>query len=360
LYVLEQLVKLDIANNILKEHKWLLLDISRHDALYLEMNAASFADSPFLDHRLASPPDAGKYTIKIREILDDADWQQAAPTYPTRYIQHISHVGSTLISRALGIAPKSLALREPLPLRYLGWHYLDLDRPESGLPRPEFMRLLDFTLRSLGRPLGERTEVVIKTTSWANAIAPLFLDPNFGGPKQVVGVYTSLDRFVANTLKGETGRKDLELPAPARIRRLHAFLPEADVRLSALRPGELAAMTWLCEMLSIHQSCAQQGAALRWVDFDRFLESPVSQTAELARHLKLDWPAEFDDKLAQSGILSRYSKLTDEVAFSAETRDSILNKYKNENSVQLTDANLWLDRRFQQFPWLSSALHGFR
>lgn len=351
---------LDIANNILKEHRWLLFEISRYDALYLEMNAASFADSPFLDHRLASAPDAKKYRINISEILEDVDWQQAAPTYPTRYIQHISHVGSTLISRALGISPSSLALREPLPLRYLASNYLDLDRPESWLSRTEFMRLLDFTLRSLGRPLDERTEVVIKSTSWANVIAPLFLDPNFGGQKQVVGVYTTLDRFVANTLKGEGGRKDLESVAQARIRRLLAFLPETDVRLSSLRAGELAAMSWLCEMLSIYQSCAQQSAELRWVDFDRFLESPASQTAELARHLKLDWPAELDDTLAQSGILSRYSKMTDDVAFSAETRDSALNKYKNENSGELTEANLWLDTQFQRFPWLFSALGGFR
>lgn len=324
------------------------------------MNEASLAASPFLDHRVASTPDAKKYRIIIDEILDDVDWQSTAPSYPTRYIQHISHVGSTLISQALGVAPQSLALREPLPLRYLATSYLGLEQPGSWLSHTEFMRLVDFTLRSLGRPLNGRTEVVIKNTSWANVLAPVFLDPQFGGRKQVIGVYATLDRFVSNTLKGEGGRQDLESVAPARVTRLRALLPEADIRLYSLRSGELAAMSWLCEMLTILDSCTQHGSDLRWVDFDQFLESPVSQTAELARHLKLDWPAEFNEVLARSGILNRYSKWTNDVDFSAQTRDDILNKYKSENSAQITEANVWLDDQFNRFPWLFSALGTFR
>jgi hypothetical protein len=192
-------MELDLANKILNQHTWLLYEMNRHHAIYHEMSEACFSASAFLDHRIVSGPDAKKYKIIIDEILGDVDWRYALPSYPTRYVLHISHVGSTLISRALGIAPKSLALREPLPLRYLASSYSELGQPASWLSDMEFMRLVDFALRSLGRPLNGRTEVVIKSTSWANILAPVFLDPQFGGRKQVIGVYTSLKKFVANT-----------------------------------------------------------------------------------------------------------------------------------------------------------------
>lgn len=350
----------NIAKEIVSSNSWLLHEINRHYAFYLAMTEESFAQSPFLDHRVVAAAGASRYKFSIAEILREPEWATGPACYPTRYIQHISHVGSTLLSRALGMAPNSLALREPLPLRYLASRYAELGSPESWLAEAEFMRLVEFTLRSLGRPLNGRTEVVIKNTSWTNILAPVFLDSRFGGHKQVIGVYTGLDEFVANLLRSEGGRQDLENTAQVRIKRLRAWLPEAELHLHALDGGEVAAMSWLCEMLSIQHACTQWGADLRWVDFDRFLEAPVRETASLARHLKLDWNEETSETLARSGIFDRYSKSSDAIAFSAETRATILNEHKKEYAGQIAKANVWLDGLLNRFPGLFLAAGGFR
>lgn len=347
-------------NNIFSSQAWLLLEIDSQHATYLEMTEGSLAASPFLDHRVAGAPEAKKYRVDIGAVLRSTAWQTAAPPYPTRYILHISHVGSTLISRALGVAPTCLSLREPLPLRYLAARYPELGHPESWLSSQAFQQLADFTLRSLGRPLNGRADVVVKCTSWVNALAPLFLDPQFGGRKQVVGVYSTLDNFVSNTLKGSGGRADLTSVAQARIRRLGEILPEAEIHLHALNDGEIAAMTWLCEMLSIHRACAQHGSDLHWLDFDAFLQRPVEQSAALAQHMKLHWPAETNVTLQTSGVLTNYAKRAESIEFSGKEREAILSKFKGEHPGQITAANTWLDKQFKRNPELFSVLGSFR
>src|SRR6201999_2987286 len=95
----------------------------------------------------------------------------------------------------------------------------------SWLSAEAFLQLAHFTMRSFGRPLDERKDVLIKCTSWVNSLAPVFLSPDFGGPAQVVAVYSSLDNFVANTLNSAGARQDIESQAQSRVSRLSAILP---------------------------------------------------------------------------------------------------------------------------------------
>jgi hypothetical protein len=348
------------TNNIFASHAWLLHEIDNQHATYLDINEASLSVSPFLDHRVVTPPEAKKYKADISAVLGSEAWKTARPAHPTRYILHISHVGSTLVSRAVGIAPTCLALREPLPLRYLALKYQELGLPESWLSRQRFMQLADFTLRSLGRPLNARTDVVVKCTSWVNGLASLFLDRQFGGRKQVLAVCSTLNNFVANTLKSNGGRSDLESAAQSRVRRLCAMLPGVEIRLHALNSGEIAAMSWLCEMLSIYQACTQHGSDLCWLDFDAYLTDPLEGSAGLARHLGLEWSESFTVALADSGVLRNYSKSSNAMAFSADDRRAILHKYQNEQPEQIAAANAWLNTRFEQCPELQVAIGSFR
>jgi hypothetical protein len=345
--------------NVVSSQAWLLHQIDDRHASYLEMTESSFAASPFLDQRVVPAPQARQYKVDIAEVLASSRWRTASPRYPTRYILHISHVGSTLVSRALGVAPTCLALREPLPLRHLTQRYLELQEPDSWLSADAFMQLADFTMRSLGRPLGRHEDVVIKCTSWVNALAPLFLSPQFGGRHRVVAVYSSLDNFVANTLKSVGGRRDVESQAQSRVRRLSALLP-TQFRLYELDTGEIAAMSWLCEMLSIQRACAEQGVDLRWLDFDQYLQDPLSETAALAQHLALPWTEETAAALAESGILTRYAKRQQDIPFSRSSRDDLLQQFKREHPGLVASANRWIDRQFAQHPELFAALGSFR
>jgi hypothetical protein len=346
-------------DNIYISNAWLLKEIDDKHATYQEMTETCFETSSFLDHRIVMSPQARHYRVVVGDVLRSERWLTAAPPFPTRYILHISHVGSTLVSRALGAAPTCLALREPLPLRFLAHRYSELGKSESWLSAKAFRELADFTLRSLGRPLNERRDVVIKCTSWVNVLAPYLLSPTSGGHKRVVAVYSSLDNFVANTLKSAGGVKDLNSQAQSRVRRLSALVP-MDLRLHALDAGEIAAMSWLSEMLSIQRACGMHGCDLRWLDFDAFLAAPLAETAALALHLDLPWTEDASADLAESGVLARYSKQQEYIPFSRSSREELLQQFKRDHADLIASANRWIDHQFAQFPELGFAVGAFR
>ena len=86
-----------------------LLDPINDRVLLVARTEQDYRDAAFLDER-SLRQDAQ------RQVVEWADLAAAMPPEARRdvqYIFHISHVGSTLISRLLGELPQVLALREP-------------------------------------------------------------------------------------------------------------------------------------------------------------------------------------------------------------------------------------------------------
>ena len=100
---------------IRRDARWLAqaLDSTAGRARLIAMDRDSYRAASFLDDRmLQQPVDAQLVPWPDVEMAIDDDMRSDA-----RWIFHIGHVGSTLVSRLLGELPNVLAIREPRLLR---------------------------------------------------------------------------------------------------------------------------------------------------------------------------------------------------------------------------------------------------
>src|SRR5262245_23446235 len=86
---------------------------------------SEYESASFLDTRMSGPR-----PFDARVPWTDVD--RAAAGLPERchFLFHISHVGSTLLSRLVGHHPKLFSLREPAILRTLADAHLALEHPQ--------------------------------------------------------------------------------------------------------------------------------------------------------------------------------------------------------------------------------------
>lgn len=346
-------------NELITQGEFYLQQIDHEFLKFVAMTEKNFLDSPFLDHRLAVPEDAPRYQLAIGPALSIKLPNQSAPS---RYLLHVSHVGSTLVSRALGCASDCHALREPLPLRYLAKYREALEEgrqdSDTWLSPKDYRRLMRLTLTCLNKPLNARKHVTIKCTSWCNGIADELLAAS-ATPARVVGISTSLETFTANILKSPGARKDLSQGAPERVRRLQRMLPGLPASLAKADSGTLAAMAWLVEMMSIQSAATRTGADLLWLDFDQFLLAPEASCETLAGHLALTWDDTARATLHDSGLLTRYAKHNGDKPYSAADRSDIISGFAAENPAIINVSRRWLDTVAQEYPVAARALAGW-
>src|SRR6185503_2414368 len=221
------------------------VDLVRGLVLIVRMDARAYRAASFLDDRILGPATQGAWmpgpavTQAARQVIDGK---------PLHFIFHTGHVGSTLLSRLLDETGGVLGLREPLPLRTLADAYDALGSPESLLAEPQFDSLLDMLLRLWGRGYSSTRAVVVKATSSAGRLAGRLLAAS--PASRAVYLHLKAEPYLATLLGGANSAIDLRGHGPGRMRRLLAGRNLPAAPLSALSPGELAALGWLVEGLA--------------------------------------------------------------------------------------------------------------
>lgn len=320
------------------------------DAVVFAMDADSYSASPFLDRRIRRPDPNITATLPWTQL---GAFGKLCGTQQTRWIFHISHVGSTLLSRALGIHPEVLALREPVLLRWLAHQRAALHLPESRVDQPTWQTGLATALGLLGRPLGERSQVTIKATSYCNVMAReiLALQP----AARATAIYCGLDNFLAGILKGRGGLLDILEMAPVRLRRLHRLLGRDVWSLASMSAPEQAAMSWTCEMLSLWDAQRWNPDRFTWLNFDNWAGHEEDTMRQLAGALAIEWTERDATALAQSGILTSYSKHTGRSYTAQDRLDEIAQvKMREARGMQL--GLDWFARCCDQHPAVAAAI----
>lgn len=328
--------------DLISNQAFYLHDINHLQASFMAMREEDFQSSSFLDGRISRPKEAAQFKLNLDAVLSSPAWTTRQALHPQAYIFHLSHVGSTLLAKALGESATCLALREPAPLRYLTGQLAEAGQPHSWLSADKFNALLGYVEHHLGRPLGARTEVLVKCTSWVNEIAHLLLKQE---QARAVFLYCKLEKFVVNILKPGGGLVDLMGGAAQRIKRLNR-LQSTVVDVKALSNGEVAAMTWVCEMLTLSQAGQGRQHAPTWMDFDEYLLDAVAGTAQAAHSLGLHWDAADTQRLVASNTLNKYSKTDGTKSFTPQDRFNDLAKLKAEFASEIDKALTWIE------PWL--------
>ena len=319
------------------------LDANREVLFLVRLDEARYRAASFLDDR-------------ILEGVEKIGWvpfavvEQVAPhvrKVPLHFIFHAGHVGSTLLSRLLDEVPGVLGIREPLPLRSLA----EMNDGAGGAPLSA-ARVLNLLQFIWSRGFADTQTVIVKATSTAGRIAPEVVEAAAGAK----AVYLNLraEPYIATLLGGANTVSDLEGHTTERLARLKRILGvDADAE-GTLSIGEGAAVAWLAERLSQSRAATVLGARLLELDFEAFLDDMEGSLARVLPHFSLD--AALAPKLAKSPVLTRYAKLPDSHAYSAQTRRDVLARARREMSDEIGRGLALLDRLARQHAGVAGLL----
>jgi hypothetical protein len=302
--------------------------------LFMNLTEADYEAASFLDKRMLRPGATGVWK-PWHEV------SQAAAGLPERshFIFHISHVGSTLLSRLLGQHTNLFSLREPMILRSLAEVHLGLDQPGCCWSRSEFGDRLGVFVSLLSRTFEPRQTAIIKATSFVSEMAQLFLERVM--TSRAIFMFVSPLTFLKSLLDG--AMSDITDQADRRLRRLHRRLGAAPWEVDKLSAGECVAMSWLSEMFALHTAGALFRDRILWIDFDRFLEAPNRGLAAALRHFKATDSQEATEKILSGPDMLRYAKAP-AYSFDTQKRAQLLQQSEQRHASEIRKGLDWLDR----------------
>ena len=276
-------------DEIARDATWLAqaLDPSAGLVRLVAMDRETYRLASFLDDRLLQQAvDA--------QILPWQDVESAmAGEHRTdaRWIFHIGHVGSTLISRLIGELDGVLAVREPRLLRDLA--------VSPPAVRQQYMRQVP---RLMSRAFEEDEYSCVKATSFASEIVSDLVPPG----ERALFMYAGPRNYVASILAGENSLKELRQLEMYRNERLAS----RQINLPGFRTdADRAAAAWACEMTTLESAAAAMpDRMLAWADFDVMLLDMEDELARVAEFFRFGVDPGRLASILAGPLMKRYSK----------------------------------------------------
>jgi hypothetical protein len=266
------------------------------------MNRDSYRAAAFLDDRLMQQAvDAQIVPWPDVEAAMAGDLRSDA-----RWIFHIGHVGSTLVSRLLGEIDGVLALREPRLLRDLA---ISPPQVREGYVAP--------VPKLMSRTFADDEVACVKGTSFTSEIAPALVPPG----ERTLLMYAKPRNYIASILAGENSLKELHGLLDYRRQRLATrgiAFPEPR------NDAERAAIAWACEMTSIEAAAeAMNDRHILWADFDNMLRDMDAELRRIADFFGFRADTALLDAIANGPLMQRYSKAL-EYEYSPSLRSELI------------------------------------
>lgn len=321
--------------------RWLVqaLDPASGLVRLIEMDRESYRAASFLDDRMLQQPvrqEVGRWS----EVAAAAKPESRSDA---RWIFHIGHVGSTLLSRLLGELPGVLAVREPRVLRDV-----------AMLPPEQRASYVPPLRRLLSRTFDESETALVKATSFVSEIAPELVPAG----ERALLMYAQPQAYVAGILAGENTRMELRHLAQYRAQRLAVRAVALDG--AAASDAHLAAAAWACEMTGMEAAAETMAdRRLLWADFDRMLDDMESALCEVAAFFGFQADPVQVRALAKGPLMRRYSKAL-EYDYSPSLRRELLDEAASDNRADIDSALAMLHRAAEKSPLLARALQRAR
>nr|MCU0720036.1 hypothetical protein [Pirellula sp.] len=188
---------------------------------FIRLSEVDYRRASFMDQRMLD--DANKAGIAFKS--GNVPWSLLSPwlqELPVRcdFIFHISHAGSTLLSRILGEHPHCFAVREPWILR--------------SLVEPESRNLVRGYLALWSRTFRPSQRTILKATSFVSQLGTTLMQ--IASDSKAILMYVSAETFLASVLDGSMG--DIDSSAAKRLDRLKKKSSFEPIVLNQLSPGE--------------------------------------------------------------------------------------------------------------------------
>jgi hypothetical protein len=323
------------AYEIARDATWLAqaLDPTQGLVRLVAMDRDSYRAASFLDDRMMQEPvDAQivSWTL-IEEAITDELRSDA------RWIFHIGHVGSTLLSRLLGELDHVLALREPRLLRDLALTPAEVRRRYLA-PVPWLM----------SRTFHESEFACVKATSFASEIAPELVPTG----ERALFMYARPRNYVATILAGESSLQEMRLLAGKRSQRLNA----RGIYIPVQNDADHAASAWAAEMAALETAAETMAdRQIGWLDFDRMLGDVEAELARIAEFFGFGASPEQLRAIASGPLMSRYSKAP-EYDYSPALRRDVMAGALEQHGRQIDGALAMLESAAEKSPLLARAL----
>jgi hypothetical protein len=318
-----KLLKMLAADPMLFPFDW---DRKAQKVEFVGIREEEYTKASFLDERiLGSKPTRGVVPYGLLRNFN------CATAKPCHFIFHVSHCGSTLLSRLLGVHPGCFSLREPKVLK-------GFDSQEASEIQWLFM-LLSRTFRS-------DQNALIKATSFCSAFASQWLS-NLRDSKAVL-LTIPLRSFLASILDGSV--VDIESQKVSRWLRLQKMQVNIEQPLETLSVGQIAAMSWLCEMLTLRTLAEEFETRCQTVRFDAILESPDEILNSILKFLELASPF---PRWSELSMWQEYAKRPG-LFYNREMRSMLLEQAERTYEVEIAEGISWIesirDPRVSQLP----------
>lgn len=324
------------ADAIARNATWLAqaLDTAGGRVRLVAMDRDSYRAASFLDDRLMQQPvDAQIVPWPNVETAVTADLRSDA-----RWIFHIGHVGSTLVSRLLGEIDGVLGVREPRLLRDL-----------AAVPPPVRDQYIAPITRLMSRTFAADETACVKATSFVSDIAPLLVPAG----ERALLLYAKPRTFIASILAGENSLKELRAHEQWRTQRLASrgiyFPPPSN-------DAERAAAGWAAEMASLEAAAdAMANRDLRWEDFDAMLSDMVSALQRVGAFFGFVVTPQRLAAIVGGPLLGRYSKAL-EYEYSPRLRYDVIADAGRRHGREIDAALAMLNKASESSPLLARAL----
>lgn len=324
------------AEEIARDARWLAqaLDPSSGMVRLIAMDREAYRAASFLDDRiLQQPVDAQVLPWPEVEAAVAGDLRQDA-----RWIFHIGHVGSTLVSRLLGELNGVLAVREPRLLRDLALSPAEVRRA-----------YVETAPKLMSRTFSSDDIVCVKATSFVSEIAPELVPAG----ERALMMYATPRNYIGSILAGENSVQELRMLAPSRAERLSRRVSSLG---AAHSDAELAAIAWACEMTALEAAAdAMPDRRVEWADFDRMLDDMPAALARIAGFLGLEADEAQLDAIATGPLMRRYSKAM-EYDYSAGLRRDLIDGAASTQRQSIDGALAMLRSAAEKSPILARAL----
>ncbi len=326
------------------------VDFVRRAVLLLKLSPAQLRDAVFLDERMLGQNPQGGW-IGLDDFVSMASQAMSTKNLaPVHFIFHLSHCGSTLLSRMIDEATGALGLRELLPLRDLAVAQDKLEAPDALFSQEEFDRLLGAFLM-VWRRQRENTNgaIHIKLTSSAQRLAPALF--RCAPDAKAVTLHVSAKNHVATLLAGPNNIFDMRMWGAERMARLTAMAGPPPSPFHALSPGELAALTWGAERAWQHKLLTDPALQARLLDtdFDALLEAPAETLKSVCAHFGMAANESYLDTLPNAAIMKKYAKAP-EHEYSPGLRTQVLEQARCDHADEIAKGLTWLKAYAQTAP----------
>lgn len=321
---------------ISRDATWLAqaLDPNAGIVRLVAMDRDSYRAASFLDDRLMQQAvDAQLVPWPDVEAAVEGDLRTDA-----RWIFHIGHVGSTLVSRLIGELGDVLAIREPRLLR------------DIAVSPPEVRECYIAAVPKLmSRTFGENEVACVKATSFASEIAARLVPAG----ERALFMYARPRNYVASILAGENSVKELHALATYRQQRLMSRAIEfPEPRTDADR----AVIAWACEITTLEAAFAALGdRRIEWADFDAVLGNMVAELARVASFFGFGAAERELAAIAAGPLMRRYSK-DPNYDYSPSLRQKLIQQELNLQGRDIDAALAMLSAASERSPLLAQAL----